>query len=572
MKHTSSELQKRFPEVYKDFFAQNDLVVSGHFSFSWHPTGIGHKSNNIHAKSKIPLKCYIGLKKNNSKTLNIKNIKIYSSKNDDFDDNEFSNINKKHKDYISYVDKLLETEIGSGFEVTILSEASRGHGLWFSWVMTALLLTGMYIMKGDIESDIFRDNYSEFFASELREHIFREAWKLSCISKHNNSVWTWALTTLYNDHGPIVVMGEHFDENISLEDIDHFNYQSYWLQKKFAEQVVVDELPFDYAVIFSWVLWDTHTIESQKQADINYFKKYEDFFLNAILHQEVDKYHLGEILTKTGIYEHLATSLFLLNIRNIFLLKEMLTYWYTEELIVKYIKHTNDMRALSKIIESSDNFADDLFTEFSNHRSSPTEIIGVMPIYSWKRGWNYLVILKDTYSRDTLDDTISDLKVRYPSASIQYASYRDWIINEWIQVEQYISWSKFSIYVSKDKVVYKDNKGNQYLEDYNTIFEKHQQGFLMDTISGKIYLNGQKLTSKEIKSQSTTVEVFDHILNSTKKEVYNRELSASTYASQQNQMLGKIVLPMLKLAEEHFSKKLPLICTWTLRDFVVRLD
>jgi len=63
MKHTSSELQKRFPEVYKDFFAQNDLVVSGHFSIKRGVGGLGERSKNPQLMNKIPLKIYVGISK-----------------------------------------------------------------------------------------------------------------------------------------------------------------------------------------------------------------------------------------------------------------------------------------------------------------------------------------------------------------------------------------------------------------------------------------------------------------------------------------------------------------------------
>ena len=31
----STELQKKFPEVYRDFFTRNDLVLSGCFVLPW---------------------------------------------------------------------------------------------------------------------------------------------------------------------------------------------------------------------------------------------------------------------------------------------------------------------------------------------------------------------------------------------------------------------------------------------------------------------------------------------------------------------------------------------------------
>lgn len=55
----STQLQKDFPEVYRDFFSKNDLVVSGCFSMSWGNEGVLHQSQYLTIGSKIPLKCYI---------------------------------------------------------------------------------------------------------------------------------------------------------------------------------------------------------------------------------------------------------------------------------------------------------------------------------------------------------------------------------------------------------------------------------------------------------------------------------------------------------------------------------
>jgi len=43
-------------------------------------------------------------------------------------------------------------------------------------------------------------------------------------------------------------------------------------------------------------------------------------------------------------------------------------------------------------------------------------------------------------------------------------------------------------------------------------------------VKNKVYVNGKVLTSKDIKSATTTIELFEHILKSEDHEVKNNEL------------------------------------------------
>jgi hypothetical protein len=46
----------------------------------------------------------------------------------------------------------------------------------------------------------------------------------------------------------------------------------------------------------------------------------------------------------------------------------------------------------------------------------------------------------------------------------------------------------------------------------------------LDAVKGKIYFNGEALTSKDIKSQSTTIEIFDLILQAPDFTIKNNQL------------------------------------------------
>ena len=44
------------------------------------------------------------------------------------------------------------------------------------------------------------------------------------------------------------------------------------------------------------------------------------------------------------------------------------------------------------------------------------------------------------------------------------------------------------------------------------------------------------------------------------KDISNKEFPVSSYSKNKNDMLGKIVLPLIELIEKETGKKLPLIC------------
>jgi hypothetical protein len=61
-----------------------------------------------------------------------------------------------------------------------------------------------------------------------------------------------------------------------------------------------------------------------------------------------------------------------------------------------------------------------------------------------------------------------------------------------------------------------------------------------------------KLTSKEIHSQNTTIDMLRILMDNIGKEVSNTKLPVSTYSQNKNEILGKVVLPIRKLALKHF--------------------
>ena len=84
-------------------------------------------------------------------------------------------------------------------------------------------------------------------------------------------------------------------------------------------------------------------------------------------------------------------------------------------------------------------------------------------------------------------------------------------------------------------------------------------------------MNGKVLTSKDIKSATTTIELFEHILKSGDHEVKNNELWPSSFSWQQNQMESKIINPFVKYIKKALWKELDIECSGSLREFYITL-
>ena len=567
----SKQLQKQFKSNYENLYSSSDVVTSWYFWFSRFPTWLGHYTNRINIKSKIWLKSFVGLKKIQKWTIKFNDLDIFNLNKKIFEKESFDFINKDSAKVIDFIENLLlEKKLNFWLEINVLSEVSRGHGLWFSWTIFANLITSIFLIWALLSKELIND-YNKFQSSDIFKEIELLTRKLEFISKNGNT-WTWSLTTMTNLISPTIYFCEKDNNKNTLNDLENINYYFSNFPNKFDDISDIWDLPLDYAIIYTWVLGNTNRISQLKKTDKNIYKIYEDFFHNELSNVLDWTHHIENILKEKTFYDDIDDIWSLLSVETTYLLKQIFMFWDANQAIDNLIKNINKLNAISHIAEWSWQFLEDFKYTFQKNISNSNEILWIMPIYSGKRWWDFLITMKHGISRDTFKKTLIDLSVNYNNLASQYLSREDWTTSDWIRLEQFVSWWEFSEHVNKDKVVYLNNQWEKYMDDYGDIIKKEKTWFLLDSISWKIFLNWVKLTSKDIKSQSTTIELFDLLLQNLWEDTHNNQLSASTYASQQNQMLWKIVMPFVKLVEREYWEKLPLICKWSLRQFYVRLE
>lgn len=550
----SKLLQKNHIEIYKTFFSNNDLVVSWNFNFPWWYEWISNNLSyiNLKIKSVLPLKCYIWLKFIDTNNIIFNDITIYNIVTKCFEKHEYNDLNKEENKIIDLLKwEVKKLWIKKWLEINILTETSSWHSFWFSWTSSCLISYWLHKL-GDYCNNKVKESEEEFKKNNYNK-IISLAWKLDYISRYWNSNLHNIFFTLNWVKWISYFLFKDYISYKSLDNIKKINY-------KMWEIVNSNDLtfPFDYYLVFSWIPTDTKQVEYYKKIefqDNNIAKFIKNILTSKYKYDKNWKFDIINI-EKIKIFEHLVN----LNKKP-----------SDENLVDSFIQQINKYRYMIWIYEKQSSFAEDFRFYFRKNKSKPNEIVWICPNYTWKLGWWYIVVTKHWLSRDTIEKTISDLKALYPWIEIEYSSHIDWQSWSWTMVEQFLSNSNYSNYLDKNKVQYKDNKEKKYLWEYNEILKIENEGLVLDTIWNKIYFNWEKLTSKDIPTQNATIEILIILLNNIDKDISNKDLPLSSYSKNKNEMLWKVILPLIKFMEEKAREKIPLICKGSLNDFYIKL-
>ena len=565
----SSSFQKNYSDIYSDFFAKNDLILSWCFAIPWGPGWVGHRSTYVRIKSKIPMKCYVWLQKRKDKSIAFKDVIFFDLESKKFEKYEYSKVNKEEFKILDLIkDFLNKNDIEYWVDINILSEISKGHSFGFSGTSSAILATGLHLLTEKMDNKILENN-KDFLKSEIFNEIADFAWKMDLVSTYFNSAWHSLRLALTETSSPTFMYTEKFDSQIDIENLNEMYTEYSSLTDKFKDTVITSEIPIDYCMVFSWISNDTKQIESFRKADSNELDKYKSFIEKDLINKEwISKnIYFKKFLNENSLYDNVFDTIVLLSIQNIALFKQLFERWYDDNIIEEFIDNINNYRHASALLEKQNDFAEDLEYLFKKNRKNVNEKIWVMPAYSWKLWWGYLIVTKPWLSRDTINKTLEDIKNNYPNAEIEYASYLDWDCSDWVKIEQYISEWIFSDYVQKDKVLYKDSNWISYIWNYEDILKKENKWILLDTITKRIYFKWQKLTS-----QNATIDILDILLENLWKDVSSKVFSSSSYSKNRNEMFSKIIFPLSKVVSDWGFKDFNFKSSWWITEFFVRLD
>ena len=583
----SLELQKNFHTLYKDFFNTHNIVLSGDGVLTWW-ADISHGVSALRIKQKLPIKTFCWVNFNTSEKITFRTVFHYSSVENTFKEDKFAVFFKHDIERITLFLQNFLTENGfSGWmEIDFLAETPRWHGFAFSWVISVLLTYLIYIVTGKLDSQILK-NWELSVNHPIFNELYCSSLNLShCISL-GKSTGASNFTVMIPDASlPIVYISEkntvnHMDEvcamsaGVWISSTGVAIYKDVITNFLWVDNEVIRELPLDYGVIFTGMEYNMFgEIESKKEWVKRENNHLDTFVANAIkslLVKDEDRAIISDLLSfdKNEISRKNIDST---NLKILEWFDYLLKNTFNDNALNAFINTIKSIGFMSFSYQKENRLFFALQYLFYRYRQFEDEEIGIVPFNTGKIGGSLFFVMKNERSRATLQKVLQHLQTDGHIISLDYASWRDGYSGDGVQLKQFITEKIYSDYTKEGNILFADSSGISYFGDYDSVIENEKDCILLDTIRGRIYIRGTKLTSKDIHSQNTTIDMMKILLENIGKEVPNTKLPISTYSQNKNEILGKVVIPLRKLAKEHFGEEILLICSWWITDYYLRLE
>ncbi len=584
----SRALQVSNPGVYKDFFNTHNIILSGDSVLTWWPD-ISHGVSVLRMKQKLPMKTYCWVNFNTSGMVTFRSIFVYDIVHRTFKQERFLTSFKYNVDKMSvFLQDFLRGQNFSGWvEIDFLTETPPGCGFAFSASVSVLLSILVYTITQKIDIWTLK-NFELNEDHPFFEELYLFSLELSNVISQWNSIW-WGSNyamMIANHPLPIVYLSQINNQNVSndtrlenttpwvLSAVDTTLYKDTLLHFLWMESLLGWELPLDYGILYTGLEYRFDTIESTRELEKRR-ERWLDSLVNTILASLPIERELRNSIAKLLDFEKEDTIYKIIDILNLKILNgfhSILKEPMNVDLMTAFIEMVQNVGLSSFSYQKPNELFFALQHSFYQLKQYEDECIGIMPFNSWAIGGSLLFVMRKGKSRATLQKVLTSLRKEWHTILLHHASWRDGTSSDGVRIEQYVDEKIYSQYTKLWDVHFADSHGKSYCGSYDTILKDQTDGILLDTIGGRIYIKGIKLTSKDIHSQNTTIDMLKLLLENMGKEVSNSKLPVSSYAQNKNEILGKVVLPIRKISKEYFDTELSLTCSGGITEYYLRLE
>ncbi len=580
MRMNTQHLKNKWKNIYEVFFSQNKIIFSTPFVLSW-TWESDFKYSGIAIKQKIPLRMYIWIKSHGEKWIHFGNI-VYR----DFSENTF--IESPLKEYAAYW-KHIEQFINNWaidrtewYQISILSELPRWAWMWFDSILSLLLATAVHRLLKN-ESVLLEDENTVHEDINNSQHpiydIVRYAELIDSQIKWYRYISSDILTSICPGRFPIVSFSEDTQwigkkELLSAQDYKFFVYPLNVLYQDIGD---TPYSPIDYWVIYSWRPtlseyinqdWSTKEVtETLAFATQTFSKHISNISANRKpkFYKEILKEHekWNDFMVHTQLWYNSFEIL-----KN---LKWIFQRWYSEDDVKKLLWSITKSRHAHNASKRASSHLSALVTCLQQYFWQRQDLLWISYNNSSIMGWSIFFVTPIEWLRKNILNTLNHAQFDFPWANLLYANRVDGIEEDAVLCEQDLLQLKTSSYVRKNMLMLELPDKNYIFGDHNHLIQSKQVDIILDTIHGKIYTYWQKLTSKDVHSQSWTIEMLLYAIEHIWTDIPNRMLPLSSYSRSKNEMLGKIIIPLLKTIKEKTQKDLLLECYGGVYDYYLRL-
>ncbi len=531
---------------------------------------------------------YIGYTRSTTKGISVQ--KIYH-----LDASEYRFIESNAVEYAPYfsdINKELEKKYAKwlwpneGVQINILTELPRGVGLGFWSILALLLAIAVQKISGNINSQILEDIKSQSI-KEILDDQYNILQKILVDALHfDKSVYgmistATKLTTFFDGYYPIVSFSEDGDKSMLSEEEIIKRCYGFKLNHLFKGLRENPYLPIDYGIVYSGkpVLLEqiagnnyktNSTITKTIKTDI---KKMMWDCLSNLHPSRLPRFYKYLILPETDEFDMTYGKMMgAMSLKILYYMSKIYSEWYDEAHMLQFLDSLRKYRQADCITRNSSTNFLKFIKSFLENFHAPQQYISLSPNDSTIMWGSLVFAMPLEWFRKMLVDTIDKVNLDAVGSKLIYANWIDGVEYEWIKIEQDLEQGKYSDFLDSSSCILKMADGKIRIGNCDTTIEKYKTGVLLDMVNNKMYINGRKLTSEDLHSQTATVDILAILIENHSKDISNKELPLSSYSKNKNDMLGKIVLPLIELIEKETGKKLPLICKGSMYDFYLKLN
>lgn len=375
-------------------------------------------------------------------------------------------------------------------------------------------------------------------------------------------------------------MAEDYDNMYDDVSFSLAKSYSFRLDELFTQLKSVPSLPLDYGIIYSGKPILLEQIVSKDHYTSSYLNdikpKLKKLFAPHFAHlpsKEVPKFYKDFICVDNEGPEQCAYGkiMELASINTLYSMAQLYCNSYNEKYIALFIDTLKKFRRVDYITREGLSEFIEIVKDLTENCKMPSKILWLFPNDTCIMGGTiWFAIPLEGYRKHILS-SIEDTKKAFSGVDLIYCSRLDGLESKWLQFEQDIEKGVFSEFIDGEKHTFINTDGVHILWSYNELMAIKGQDILLDCTNNKLYVNDKKVTSEELHSQTTTIDVLQTLMKHIGKDVHNKQLPSSSYSKNKNTMLSKIVIPFLKLTKKELNKDFPLICKGMLYDFHMKL-
>ncbi len=577
----SKKLREQHIWTYQQFFWKQNIVVSLPFLMKWCDNVLPEYSG-ISMKQKIPLRMYVWAKKNPWKQIRFENITYWDHHTKGFTTTTL----QEYAPYFKGIENYMNTKYADiwekewWYDINILSEISRWRWLWFDAIISLLLssIANRIAWKIDmqkIEEGIRDDINTSMQINKWIKTILVDAYDIDT-TIHGKAFSSTKISALFTSAYPIVCFTEK-EKQITA------NTKRFWyrLQELFPDKKENIYTPIDYGIIYSWKPFFLEQVLNKKETNIQIYEE-----IQKMLHKKFDEQcETIEEHKKPSFYTDIlkATTtkvmsktygdmMGMISIQVLYCMIQLFTQWYTDQYMRLFLKSLDKIRYGNYMIRESSEVSVSFINKFFWSIKTDRNNIACFPNNTSVMWWSFNFAVPSEGYRKTITDAVSEMNGYFEWAEIIYTNRSDGIEQEWIKYEQDTAKDMYADCIKWAR--YKLNYADWWIffGSYEECIWKINKGIVLDTVHNKMYINWRKLTSSDLCSQAATIDILRSLIENIGKEIENKKLPISWYAKNKNEMIGKIIVPLVDLIQKECKERLPLFCRGSIYDFSMRLQ